>query len=282
MESRPRHPLATIFGLLCGLLTAAGATAAPVTFSASGALASNIQSTVTAFQAAAGSPNNANNPGPLASGRREINWDGGGATTPTVTSGTLTAFTNIRGATMTTPGTGFIQGAPADLATQFGNATYATTFAAFSPLRLFAPIGSNVTDITFSVPGTNGAQPASVSAFGAVFSDVDTNAATSIQLFDLSNSSLGTFSVPNMAGTATFSFLGVAFSAGERIGRVRITTGSGALGPGLNDGEFDAVAMDDFIYSEPIPEPGTLALFAFGVGGLGVSGRRRSRLARHP
>ena len=275
MDSRPRHPLASLVGFWCGLLAAAGAAAAPITFSASGALSSSIQATVDSFRTAVGNPNNANNPGPLSSGRREINWDGGGATTPTVSGTPLTAFTNIRGATMTTPGTGFVQASPADLATQFGNATYANTFAAFSPLRLFAPIGSNVTDITFSVPGTNGAQPASVSAFGAVFSDVDTNA-TSIQLFDLANSSLGVFSAPSIAGaSATFSFLGIAFNAGERIGRVRITTGTTALGAGANDGEFDVVAMDDFIYSEPIPEPGTLALFAFGLGGLGFAGRRR-------
>ena len=34
--------------------------------------------TVDAFRTALGDPNNGNNPGPLASGRREINWDGGG------------------------------------------------------------------------------------------------------------------------------------------------------------------------------------------------------------
>src|SRR5262249_17970834 len=157
--------------------------------------------------------------------------------------------------------------------------TYATTFAAFSSPRIFTPVGSNVTDITFSIPGTGGATPASVSAFGAVFSDVDTNA-TTISLFDLADSPLGVFSVPNIAGaSATFSFLGIAFNAGERIGRVRITTGNAALGAGVNDGEFDVVAMDDFLYSEPIPEPGTLALFAFGLGGLGFAGRRRTHLA---
>jgi hypothetical protein len=47
----------------------------------------SIQSAVDAFRAALGDPNNGNNPGPLPSGRREINWDGGGAntTTPPVT-----------------------------------------------------------------------------------------------------------------------------------------------------------------------------------------------------
>jgi hypothetical protein len=39
-----------------------------------------IQGTVDQFRAALGEPNNANGAGPLTSGRREINWDGGGST----------------------------------------------------------------------------------------------------------------------------------------------------------------------------------------------------------
>ena len=42
-----------------------------------GQTAASIQSTVDAFRAALGGSNNGNNPGPLLSGRREINWDGG-------------------------------------------------------------------------------------------------------------------------------------------------------------------------------------------------------------
>jgi hypothetical protein len=72
-----------------------------------------IQDTVDAFRAALGNPNNMNNPGPLATGRREINWDGGG---PPVIDGTAPAtpfvtFQNTRGGTFTTPGTGLTQAA---------------------------------------------------------------------------------------------------------------------------------------------------------------------------
>ncbi|HZD96466.1 MAG TPA: hypothetical protein VE133_19550, partial [Candidatus Sulfotelmatobacter sp.] len=49
---------------------------APVVFQAAGSSAASIQSTVDAFRTAVGDPNNGNNPGPLQSGRREINWDG--------------------------------------------------------------------------------------------------------------------------------------------------------------------------------------------------------------
>lgn len=50
---------------------------APAVFQAAGTSGTSIQSTVDAFRAALGNPNNGNNPGPLVSGRREINWDGG-------------------------------------------------------------------------------------------------------------------------------------------------------------------------------------------------------------
>jgi hypothetical protein len=246
--------------LLLALVLPDPAHAASIVFSATGAAAGDIQAQVDAFRAALGEPNNANNPGPLASGRREINWDGGGATTPSPGGTPFTVFQDTRGATMTTPGSGFIQAAPADLATQFGNATYAATFAAFSPLRLFTPIGSNITDVTFSVPGSMGADFATVSAFGAVFSDVDTDA-TTIEFFNPADVSLGVFTVPSTAGAATFSFLGVQFDAGEQIARARITTGNIALGPD-DVGFEDVVVMDDFLYAEPVPEPDTLALLA--------------------
>ena len=50
----------------------------PMVFQAAGPTAAAIQNTVDAFRAALGDPNNGNNAGPLATGRREINWDGGG------------------------------------------------------------------------------------------------------------------------------------------------------------------------------------------------------------
>ena len=50
----------------------------PVVFQAAGPNVESIQSSVDGFRTALGGPNNGNAPGPLASGRREINWDGGG------------------------------------------------------------------------------------------------------------------------------------------------------------------------------------------------------------
>src|SRR5262245_34621337 len=169
-----------------GLTVPTGATAFTV-FSDSGANGAAITDTVDAFRAALGNPNNANDPGPLAAGRREINWDGGG---PPVINGTppvtpFTVFQNTRGATFTTPGTGLTQAAATGglLSLDLINPQYAALFAPFSPNRLFAPIGSNITDGVFSIPGTNGTTPAGVIGFGAVFSDVDL-AGTSIAFCD--------------------------------------------------------------------------------------------------
>jgi len=119
----------------------------PVTvFQAAGPNAASIQSTVDQFRAAVSGVNNVNNgnqAGPLANGRREINWDGG-STTNTATSLGATpfdVFLNTRGNRSITPGTGFVQAPASGLADTFGNPSYANIFKTFSPSRLFSPIG---------------------------------------------------------------------------------------------------------------------------------------------
>jgi hypothetical protein len=73
----------------------------------------SIQATVNQFRTALGDPNNANAPGPLPGGRREINWDGGGANVIAQAGTPFAGFQIIRGALFATPGTGFAQ-VPAD------------------------------------------------------------------------------------------------------------------------------------------------------------------------
>jgi hypothetical protein len=239
----------------------------PVVFQAAGSTAASIQSTVDAFRAALGDPNNGNNQPPLdRSGRREINWDGGNpnitATTDPVTP--FNTFLNTRGAQFTTPGVGLSQATPSGLAALFNNPTYETTFNTFSPSRLFTPVGSNVTEALFFVPGTNGRDLATVRGFGAVFTDVDQpdgsgpgkkkgnrGASTLMEYFDAYGKLLFSSFVPASPGDASLSFFGIVFKD-ARIAWVRITTGDVAPGPD-DDGKNDIVMMDDFIYGEPQP-----------------------------
>src|SRR5882724_10226345 len=160
MTSGQSRHLLIVALLVTALAWAAPALATPILFTASGANPADIQATVDAFRAALGNPNNGNL-GPQPTGHREINWDGGG---PPVVDGTpavtpFTVFQNTRGATFNTPGAGLTQtpitGGAVDIApgiagNQFNlaafNATYGTEFKTFSPVRLFAPIGSTITD----------------------------------------------------------------------------------------------------------------------------------------
>ncbi len=278
------HSLFVSAVLAAASVCSGGAVAAPILFTDSGASASDIVDEVNVFRAALGNPNNGNATGPLLTGRREINWDGGG---PPVINGTapvtpFNVFLDTRGASFTTPGSGLTQAAVTGglLSLDTINATYATTFTTFSQNRLFTPLGSTITDATFSIPGTNGTVAATITGFGVVFTDVDLANSSSLQFFDTLGASLGSFSVPaGPAGNASLSFLGVIFNAGEQIARVRITSGNTPLGPTDAPG-VDVVVMDDVLYSEPravlaaIPEPSIFALFGVGLAVFAFARRR--------
>ena len=280
----------SILSCIAGVTIASGYGGA-IVFSGTGVDIAGITPIRDAFRTAIGGGTTAGANGSFSDvtgARREINWDGVPAVSsaPNNLAANFFNVTSPRGVIFSTPGTGFqVSGATSDAATagqpaaaNFGNIdpSYTSTFAPFSAQRLFTPIGSNILDISFFLPGTNSA--ASVSAFGAIFSDVDLANTTSLQLFDRSNISLGTFFVPAAGSSQRFSFLGIAFNAGEQIGRVRITNGNAALGAGVLDGTSDVVVMDDFIYAEPtaaIPEPGTWLSALAGMVVLGVLKRRR-------
>jgi hypothetical protein len=242
----------------------------PIVFQAAGPNAESIQGTVDAFRAALGEPDNGNAPGPLEVGRREINWDGGGSDVTTDPVTPFNVFLNTRGAQFATLGEGLSQapregGPQGGLLTLFNNSTYDDIFDAFSPLRLFTPVGSNITEAKFFLPGSNGATPARVRAFGAVFTDVDRQdggdkhkgnrgASTIIEYFAANGRLLFRGVVPASPGDASLSFFGIVFED-PRIARVVITTGNAAPGPNDND-RRDIVMMDDFIYGEPQPRRG--------------------------
>ena len=275
--------ITTRLGALAVLLSATAVHALPVVTSGSGTAAS-IQSSVDSFRVSLGTLN-PNVVGSFGTGRREINWDGvpDSLSAPNNLPANFFNVNSPRGAVFSTPGSGFQVSANAasGTAVEFGNinATYPSLFATFSAQRLFTALGSNIIDVNFFVPGSTDA--ASISGFGAVFTDVDLADVSSLAFFDIGGTSLGTFFVPTTAGDQGLSFLGVMFT-NERIGRVRITAGNQALG-GNESSVADLVALDDFIYAEPlavagaVPEPGTYALLLAGLGAAGLTRRRGLR-----
>jgi len=235
---------------------------APTVFQAAGPTVASIQNTVDQYRTTLGDPNNGNVVG-QSSGRREINWDGGGSTATAVVGTPFTGFLANRGALFTTTGTGFVQAPLAGLVDTFHNPTYASIFQPFSLQRLFSPIDSNVTEVTFFVPGPDN-KPATTNGFGAVFTDVDlpngsgpgdTNgnrkASTLIECFGTDGGLIFSSFVPASPGDGSLSFFGIVFGD-ARIARVRITSGDAPPGPN-DDGTHDIVMMDDFLYGEPQP-----------------------------
>ena len=228
---------------------------AQTVFQAAGPTPASILATVDAFRAELGNPDNGNKSSQT-SGHREINWDGGGSTVTTTPVTPFNVFLNTRGAQFTTPGIGLSQATPEGLAVLFDNRTYADIFTTFSQFRLFTPVGSRITEGVFFVPGTNGGTVATVTGFGAVFTDVDKpdggprgEHSTKIEYFDADGKLLHTGRVPSSPGDGNLSFFGVVFEEAQ-IARVRITTGDSR--PGRDDTEkHGIVMMDDFIYGEP-------------------------------
>jgi hypothetical protein len=270
--------LAATLGML--LAPPSWAALAITTFEAAGADPAAITATRDAFRVAIGGGTTAGANGSFGDVRREINWDGvpTAFADPNLMPANFFNVNSPRGVVFSTPGTGFLVSANAGVAVPplfgFGN-----DFQTFSPQRLFTAVNSNITDVQFFVPGT--ATPATTSAFGLIFVDVETAGATRLQFFDQSNTLIYTHDAL-VGGNQGLSFLGAIVSGGA-IARVRITSGANTIVANsvLGNPIDDIVVMDDFIYAQPnlvvgIPEPGTYALMGAGLLMLGWIGRRRN------
>ena len=210
----------------------------------------DIATKVADFRTLLGDPSNGGTAGQQPAGRREVNWDGAGARPfNNQDHFPLDFFNNNVKAGLVYDGASFRNDSTSFVEV---NPTYANEFKPFSPKVMFSPIGSNVIDAVFRVAGD--ATQAGVTGFGAVFSDVDLDNTSSIELFDKDGHSLGRFFAPRRSDANGLSFVGAKFDAAI-VARVKLTLGNGALGTGVNDvsdgGTLDLVVVDNFIYGEP-------------------------------
>ena len=173
--------------------------------------------------------------------RREINWDGVPAASAAPNNFPANFFNvnSPRGVVVSTAGSGFqVSGAARENAPgNFGNlnASYGSGFQSFTAQRLFTPLGSNVFDVSFFVPGTT--VPAVVNGFRLMLTDVDLAGTTSVRFFDVNGGSLGVFSAPPL--NSGLSFLGGFASDNQaRIARVRVTLGNTPIGPNDKQRQF--------------------------------------------
>ncbi|GAA4326580.1 hypothetical protein GCM10023149_29490 [Mucilaginibacter gynuensis] len=213
---------------------------------------SAIAGKLVAFRELAGKSLN-NSPG-ATGGRREINWDA----VPADLLNKNTFPSDFFNATEKDAADGRKRGIsflPANTAFRVSDNNFAdidpalgSQFGAFSKSKTFSPIGSTITELMFTVPGTNTA--AYVNSFGVIFSDVDNASATAVEVYE-GNTLLG--KVRPTAADKKFSFVGI-HTKGHKITNVKIITGNKAISAGVTDGTTsDMVIMDDLIYSEPRP-----------------------------
>jgi hypothetical protein len=289
--------LSTCVAIVC-LIQVSSTLNAQVVRSAVGANAAAIQATVDTFRIDLGvlNPNGVCDgiaclPGV---GRREVNWDGvpDTASSPNPFPGNffnlasgnpagrirgiqLTAFGSTSAMEVSADADSDNDTVPGPVATLFGNHSTENSddFAAFSAERIFGLVRTNQLDVRFSVPGSP-TTPATVKGFGAVFTDVELAGSTKLDFYDVNDVLIHSQEAPqfDIFGAPdsfdSFSFVGVSFPTAV-VARVHITNGGFDLALTQFGGD-DSVAMDDFIFGEPvaIPEPSALTLFVAFIGAI--------------
>lgn len=213
----------------------------------------DIEDTVNLYRADLGGDNNLNTPGTQPEGHREINWDGVPAnlSAPQLFPGD---FFSTRGLLVATPGKRLQVSSKASEfeLVEYGNINkqLPKLFQTFSPEKLFTSLSSTEMDVTFTVPGS--LEKATVSGFGAIFTDVDLPRVSKLDYFDIHGRLLASVPVPAVPNAnESLSFVGVQFKDGRKIAKVRITSGNTRLGSSESSHLSDRVVLDDFLYAEP-------------------------------
>jgi len=213
-----------------------------------------INDEIDAFRNLLGDP--LNNTTGVTGGRREIDWDGVpddlmGQALPNdffnpVGPGAVVSrqrgLAYVSGGEFRVSNTGF-----SDL-----NDSGADQLIPFSGDKVFANISSIDWEIEFEEPGQH--IGASVRGFGAVFTDVDKESSVFLEFFN-GTKKLAKIFVPKKNDSSPHSFLGIYFSNGDVITRIRVHHG-GRLIENEKDitdgGSADLIALDNFFYDEPI------------------------------
>ena len=217
---------------------AAVSCSAPTTYTATSHNAADLTEDVDKFRNAIGDLNQ-NEPINHAGGRRQVNWDAAPdpVSAPNAFPGDFFNFNaapRARGIEFATDGKELQLSANDGLGIgiEFDNIDpdYSSEFTFFSKERLFAPIGSNVVDVTFFSP-LDQKTKALVDAFGVIFTDVDLAETTKMHFYDVDDKLVYTLDAPWKYGSETLSLAGATFDA-PCIARVRIITGNIALNPG--------------------------------------------------
>jgi hypothetical protein len=241
----------------------------PTPFSAVGT--ADVTSTIASFKTAMGGADNAGVTAPQLNGFRTINWDGvnltgsdfgGGPNTVVISPGNTVGIPlnrfQTRGvffeAVYAVSGDGF----------KSVNANAGTTLLpAFSPKNTFAMFNTNDIDFQFMLPSPNGSTPVPAAArgFGAIFTNVELDNSTSIELFH-GTQSLGKFFAPKGAQGQP-EFIGALFNS-PIVTSVTLTLGTEAIfnfdgttisGTSTDDPAtgHNLVVTDDWFYPEPVP-----------------------------